>query len=376
MRIRASSLDSLLDCPGCRMPTEGYRYKSSNMLARLGTAVHEPLAAKIAGQPTGDLKNYAVKHDVSLKELEGLYYKALRLFGEVKEYFTDDLQTERYHEITPGLVTLTGHIDIIAYNPAYRMVVIGDHKTGFLDGDHAAQFKTYGLLGLDLYPQAEKALTIGLRVRDYERDQFTYTRAQLVDWYKTRVEPLATDTSVNVCSHCRFCERRGQCGAYADLVTQAGQMIVERPELVTPKKLYDGIKVLEKLIEQGRQWLTDEAYAAGGALEYDAKSELRLRSQVKPKVVFGLALPVLREHLSEAEIAECVTVKKGALKDAIYANQPTGSKGKAFEGVMSQLADAGALQEVIVTQLVKRKKEGTNEPDAIETSGGRIESDE
>lgn len=354
--IRASKLDQFLECPGSQGEPAGYELRTSNMLARLGSAVHEPLSIRIAGGDTDNLKNYAVKWDVPLKQLEKLFFDGLRLFGEVREFFTSDLQTEVYHEIQPGDVKLTGHKDVIGYNHAYRMAVVADHKTGFVDGLHLAQVKTYGMMALDLFPQAEKVLTILLGVRAYTRDQEVYTRKELNDWYHHRVNPLHNNRALNTNPLCRFCNLRGQCPAYAELVKQSAQIVLGNHEEVKPRALYDSIKHLEKLIKAARQYLVDQAHDNGHTLEYDDIYHLILESKAKQKILFGQALPILSQHLDSREIADLASISKGKLKQAIMDKHPTGQKGKAFDGVINELMAAGALQDIIYEQLVKRKK--------------------
>lgn len=354
--IRCSKLDQFLECPGSQGEPAGYELRTSNMLARLGSAVHEPLSLRIAGGDTEDLKHYAVKWDVPKKQLEKLFFDGIRLFGEVREFFSADLQTEVYHEIQPGKVKLTGHMDVLGYNPAYRMAVIADHKTGFVDGLHLAQVKGYGLLALDLFPKAEKVLTILLGVRAYTRDQEVYTRKDLTEWYQHRVDPLHDNRALNTNPLCRFCNLRGQCPAYAELVKQSAQIILGQHGEVRPRALYDSMKHLEKLIKAARQYLVDQAHDHEGALEYDDIYHLILESKAKQKVLFGQALPILSQHLDSREIADIASISKGKLKEAIMDKHPTGQKGKAFDGVINELMAAGALQDIIYEQLVKRKK--------------------
>jgi len=172
-------------CPASLQQPDGYTLSTENEASRLGTAVHDWLSDRLGGD-TKPFEHYATKHSVKSKEVEKLSLKAFRLWGEVSEYFPDP-QVEVYHELKLPDMTLTGHMDVSDYNAVHRMAVVLDYKTGFLDGDHEEQIKTYGLLALDLYPEAEKVFTIILNVRDYTRDQQVYTREALNEWYKTRV---------------------------------------------------------------------------------------------------------------------------------------------------------------------------------------------
>jgi len=264
MKIRASSMPLAVTCPASLQQPDGYTLSTENEASRLGTAVHDWLSDRLGGD-TKPFEHYAAKHSVKAKEVEKLSLKAFRLWGEVSEYFPDP-QVEVYHELKLPDMTLTGHMDVSDYHAVHRMAVVLDYKTGFLDGDHEEQIKTYGLLALDLYPEAEKVFTIILNVRDYTRDQQVYTREALNEWYKTRVvgriasaypavkhgwrniddaisdylkmsddeliligsaTPKITrlDPPYNPGSHCRFCNFRSQCQAYKDGVPDVTEIV-------------------------------------------------------------------------------------------------------------------------------------------------------
>lgn len=353
--IRGSKLDSVLACHGAQLSPQGYELRTHSTASRLGTATHEPLAKRIAGQHEGNLSDYAIKWDVSPKELERLFYKGIRLFNEVKEYFPNP-RTEVYHEIQPGKVRLTGHVDVLDYRADYNMVVVADHKTGWLDHAHIGQIKTYGLLGLDIYPQAEKVLGILLRVREEERDQEVWTRAQLNEWYATRVEPIDGDYSLNPNPMCMYCGLRGQCRGYEELIRKAGQLLAGKHEEPTPRELYDAYSSYKRLLEVAHGYLRDQAGVNGGVLEYDEVHELQLRSIIKSTVHFGQAMHVLPQHLAPGEIAALAKISKSALRTAIMEKYPSGEKGKAFAGVCTQLDEVGALIDKATTQLRKVKR--------------------
>lgn len=362
MIIRCSSLDRIIACPGSTEPTEDYTLQTSSALSRLGNAFHDLAALKIVGQPY-DIDLVAVKWGVSKKELEPLFWKGMRLFNEQREQFQTDLRTEVYYIGTYSddrPVCLTGHIDVLGVNNTYGMLVIGDHKSGFLDGMHDNQLRGYGYLALQNSPKHDKVMTIQFNVREFTYDRYVYTRKQLDEWYTNMVAPVYGNVAVNPGGHCRFCSRRGQCRAYDELVVKSKQHLSDHFEKATPKQLYDAVLSMEKLAEAARQYLHDEAYV-NGPLVYDDKYELMLRAQARNHINYGKALTILMEHMTPEEIASASSISQDAMKQIISDKHARGDKGRAIAGVYQQLSDAGALDSKITTQLVKRKRE--NEPD-------------
>ena len=330
-------------------------FNSHNYASRLGTAAHEWLADRLRKRDRY-FGIYATKHSVDAKELEKLSYKALRLYGEVEDQFPD-LQVEYYHSITVDGLTLTGHMDLLSPVPPQRLVVVGDHKTGYLDGDYDDQLKTYGLLALDIYPSAEKVLTIQLNVREYTYDRQVYTRDALQEWLNHRVLPLATTPpAYNPTYMCRFCGHRSYCPGYKATIEKAARILVGDHVGMTPRELYDAYLHFSKLVDETHQYIKDQVYAEGGTMEYDEKFNLSLDSQVLQEVVFTLALPVLQRHLSAEQIASITSVGKGDLETTVKAMHGKGNKGQAWAMVMQELEEAQALNQKINTVLRKRKK--------------------
>lgn len=343
-------------CPASLQQPDGYTLATENEASRLGTAVHDWLSDRLAKKDK-DFDYYATKHTVKVKEVEKLSLKAFRLWCEVAELFPNP-NVEVSHELTFKTLTLTGHMDVLSFNTAYKMVCVLDYKTGFLDGDHEEQIKTYGLLALDLFPQAEKVLAVILNVRDYTRDQQVYTRGALNSWLEERVVGRIIDDAgcYNSGPHCRFCNFRSHCIEYSAEIARSVDLI-NSGILVAPPAVYNSVLQIEKLCKLARLWLHDHVQDAGGSIPIDDKYVLKLSSTVEQEVIFGKALPVLRHHLNSDDIAGISSIGLGAMKDAIMANYGHGQKTKAVAGVMQELSEAGALQEKIKTQLVKRKRD-------------------
>jgi len=370
MKIRASSMPLAVTCPASLQQPDSYTLSTENEASRLGTAVHDWLSDRL-GADTKPFEHYAVKHSVKVKEVERLSLKAYRLWGEVSEYFPEP-KVEVYHELKLPDMTLTGHMDVSDYHAVHRMAVVLDYKTGFLDGDHEEQIKTYGLLALDLYPEAEKVFTIILNVRDYTRDQQVYTREALNEWYANRVVNRIhfMKGTYNPGSHCRFCNFRSQCQAYKDEITNAALVIQDNGQVaVAAPLLYNSVLHIEKLCERARDWLHCHVHEAGGTVPLDDKYNLTLRSQVTQEVIVGRALPVLRKHLSPSDIADTMSIGITKLKDKIMGVTGHGQKGKAWAGTLQELDEAQALNQVVKTQLVKRKKEDAIPHDARSPPG-------
>jgi len=143
------------------------------------------------------------------------------------------------------------------------------------------------------------------------------------------------------------------------VIQDNGQVAVAAP------LLYNSVLHIEKLCDRARDWLHCHVHEAGGTVPLDEKYNLTLRSQVTQEVIVGRALPVLRKHLSPSDIADTMSIGITKLKDKIMGVTGHGQKGKAWAGTLQELDEAQALNQVVKTQLVKRKKDDEPSHDSV-----------
>ena len=113
LNTRCSRLPLIAHCPASSVPP-AVRIETAGVEARLGTAVHEGLAAHVAGRPW-DAHRAALQHGVDVEELLALVFAGQDCWEKVRELFPDP-KTEAYMEWADpqsGLL-LTGHADVMS----------------------------------------------------------------------------------------------------------------------------------------------------------------------------------------------------------------------------------------------------------------------
>jgi hypothetical protein len=121
------------------------------------------------------------------------------------------------------------------------------------------------------------------------------------------------------------------------MVTERGAMRRE-----TLAGLYPMVQQLEDAIGNYRQAL--RLALADGPIEISDGREIRLQERTRSNIDARKAWPVLRQHMTDDEIAEALTVKKKAVEDAVKARAGKGMKGKAAAALIQELRDAGAVE--------------------------------
>lgn len=377
MKIRASRLPLAMTCPASNHP-EAYKLNADSHAARLGTAVHEWLATRIASpaelSALGDeaFEQLVVKYSldseesaagVSVNELRRLCLAAHRLWREVEHWFPSPAVEVSLEKDLDG-IELTGHVDCLSYVESTRTIHVNDHKTGFLDSDHGDQIRAYGLMALDRYPDADRVHTCLLRVRDFERDHETYTRAELLAWAERVRARLLVDADVyNPGRHCAFCPRRLTCAAFRDWMAWALSILIGSPVILEDwgtsqevAQVHAAKSSVDKLIKEATESLRSFVMAKGGRVDCGDGYELVIRSQVSQEITFAESYPLLSKLVPTENLNDVFKVRKGALHSIVKAGAGRGEKGSAVVDLMAQLEQLGALNDITRERMERRKK--------------------
>lgn len=345
-----------------------YTIDTDGPAARLGTAVHEWLAQKIATQTIGNDEHFetlAIKYNVKADDVRSLSLRAWKLWREIEQWFPSPI-VEGSLAKDLGPVKLTGHVDVMRYRPDTQTLFVNDHKTGWLDGDHSDQVKAYALMGLEQFPEASLVHTCIMRVRDFSTDFDQYSRDQLAAWSERVVDRLISDAEkYHPGRHCAFCPRRLTCEAYRDWIRWAmeiltGSTVVDlklatSPDPQTITDVYDAKSNLDHCIKEAADVLKTLAHTNQGTLKKTDGMQLQLIDQIQTSIMFRQAWPILQKLVDEDFYNDVFTVEKGNLHKLVKLGAGHGQKGKAVAELMEQLEEAGAITENKVTRLENRK---------------------
>lgn len=314
--------------------------------ASAGSAVHHIMAV---GIPTGDWlapAEAAALFGADADEVGRLSYWARQAWEQMKQHFPRP-QTEVPLHLVSGLgIELDGHVDVLSF--ADDEVRVLDFKSGRVDRSADDQLRGYAYLGLLSHPEATRAYSALIRVRDQTSDGHYYERAELEAWWTRTAGRLLERETYRPGRHCIGCQRRLACPATAALIERSMHILTtDRLDVnCTPTvvgRVYDAAKVLEQATELALDAVRLQVKAAGGTLVINDGRQLEIRSTNVAKIDARLGLPVLEDLLPKEQLAGCVTIGKGKVEKAVSANAPKGQKGKAIERALEMFAEAGAL---------------------------------
>jgi len=367
--LRCSSLPLFMRCAGS--VRGNVRINEWSEAADLGTAVHDALARHIKGLPV-DLPSVASLHGVDEGELRPLYHQGVKAWGELHPLGKSIAEAERELSalIAPDL-ELTGTADVLAKSwttgdwekggEGPMAVSVIDWKTGRRDSDHREQLLGYAALALLTYPDAVYAFGRIVWLRTDETEVYSLTREDLVLW-RERLISKARETDYRPGPHCQYCPRHHSCpahqdmqrGALAVMATHAGPAL-SLVELGSAEKLslYHKAKsvgalaatVLEEVRAHVRSF---------GPIEAEG-TKLQLIEETRRSLRPAEAWPVLQQYLSDAQLAECVTVSLTKAEDAAAKGQPRGEGGKRTLAMLADLNTANAIGTNTIQKLTERR---------------------
>jgi hypothetical protein len=397
---RCSSLPLLCSCPAAGVAPD-VRIQSNDDAARLGSAVHEAHAARLAGQDV-DFGDLAKRYLIDAEELGIL---ANWLWAQW-QHIANDFPDPRTEVAITGS-WLSGHVDLISLPGVYwdpetlvadsepteaRLV---DWKTGRTNTNYEPQLLGYAALLCETFPSIQEVYTVVMSIR-HDTDRRWWTKAQIESWGReTRLALQQTDR-YSPGDHCKYCPRTTTCPAIGAMLQQGAHMLMhaEPGELseADPHTLASMLSIsrnvrgrcedIEKAISARTQALIaaavakvtrkpDEEEEAFNARVKEASTYLRtgrgtalkLTTQQHKKIDYAAGLPVLEKHLLPGALAECCSVSKTKAEAAVRALVPRGQKKDAEESLMSELAAADAIRLHPVVRLEVVRVEADHLPD-------------
>lgn len=344
------------------------RINEWNEASDLGTAVHDALARYIKGLPV-DPASVASLHGVDEGELRPLYHQGVKAWGELHPLGKSVAEAERELSalITPD-IELTGTADVLARSwttgdweqggQGPMAVSVIDWKTGRRDSDHREQLMGYAALGLLNYPDAAYAFGRIVWLRSDETEVYSLTREGLVQW-RERLIDKAAETDYRPGPHCQYCPRHHSCPAHQEMQRGAlaviGGPTLDLAQLGPAEKLslYHKAKSVAALAST----VLEEVRAhvrSFGPIEA-AGTKLQLVEETRRSLRPAEAWPILQQYLSDAQLAECVTVSLTKAEDAAAKGQPRGEGGKRTRAMLADLNTANAIGTSTIQKLTERR---------------------
>lgn len=382
LNIRCSSLPQLAKCSAPPF-IDGPTIDGANVAAEIGTAVHEQLARMIGGYPIPDepFSTYSL-NEKQQDEAMVLYLTAKGIWHKhLAGLFPIGVEIEREYEWPDEAngLNLTGHVDIGGWHEAsVRHYCVVDLKTGRNeDEDQIEQLVGYAYLAAQ-HQGASVVTAIVFYARSGNWVKRTYTMEQLEDWYQrfpVRIARGAIKYSPG--QHCVWCPKYDSCSAqqamtrnvlhtfFADENCDAlAKKIDEWGEGASKPvaMLVEDLPVLSKAEESARRVLRNLLKTKGDLALPNGKI-LTIAEQKRVDIDARSAWPVLKQRLSEDDLAGVIRVSKGELETRVKKNALAGAKKSAFEQIMQELKDNGATSERVVEVMSQRKhREGDPEP--------------
>lgn len=326
----------------------------------LGTAAHDAAARMVMGIPV-DLEAIATLHGVDQGELGGLFVAASRAW---RGFRPEEGQATSHAEVPMSMlvgdVMVTGQADVVInYGPGDVIRVI-DWKSGRRDADHREQIMGYCALALEAYPQADGAMGTIAWLRTGEPEAYSMNRRDLVAW-KERLAVQVKDESFKVGTHCQYCPRKHTCPGREDM--QRGALAVITGTRAALLREMPPARQLE-IYRQAKQ-ITNIAYdvinevkaivTEGGPIE-GTDSTLALVEESRRSIDAMKAWPIMQRYLSDAEIAEAITIQVTSLTGAA-GGQSSRTRRQMFE----ELELAGAITTTPTKKLTEKRRK-RNEP--------------
>ena len=236
IHLRPSSMDRALACPASlAIPDGEVQVGGDDDLARLGTAYHAYIGEYVAsGSPVAP-KQLAEQHHVDEDDLSVLCHFGRECWSQIGGEFPNPLVEHEFIYVDEAAgVTIKGHPDIVSI--VGEQARIPDWKTGYNDGDHDEQLRSYGFLVCKEFPEIKTVLAAKVRIRDMEIDDVLFTRQELERWWVGAVERIKARDEYNPGIHCGYCPRGATCPGKQAVLKQSAAIISTQTGDMTPTR--------------------------------------------------------------------------------------------------------------------------------------------
>lgn len=390
IKLRCSELDQLFACPpSVLLEGDGVVRISGTRAgdaALLGSVCHEAagLCVKGEGYDLDAIVERTGLSEKSAQQVPLLVSYAIEAWEELSQYFPSPQHEASVEgqvwKIGDSESQLSGTIDLCSPAGADRAVFL-DWKSGYIDDGFHQQMAGYAHLLWEFMDRPDNISITGVVV--FLRHRYfriiKYTAEALRLWEQNLLRNVLTSDDYKPSSKCRFCELYAQCDARRLVVISTIDSIMgtstEKPDaqgwlerakvaltqLTEDSKLeseagevvHDMMfrtRLLQKVMDDVKALLR-ETIARVGPIPTGDGMALALRRVEVGKLDPVKAIPVLRNYLSETQIAKISTISKPKALDAYAAQHTRGKKTEARKMLEEQFSEAGAINIVVRHQL-------------------------
>lgn len=356
--LRASSVPRFMQCAGSQFLPH---VQSSGDAARLGTAAHVAASGMVQGDIV-NVEQIALLHDVPIDELQSLFW-AGKTIWDANETFFPNAQTEvTFKGFTvngkTATATVTGTADIVSA-PGDGTLRIADWKSGWREGMHAGQLKTYALLAYkasqghgddDRFAAApvEKVYAAIFWMRQREVEGQWYDKETLLEWEKMLAQQSDKGAAGELvvgegCTYCPVADcpaLRKQVAIFKD--TEAAFEVTSENVLT--------LHFLRTAVERrcgDLKSAIDHYTESAGPFETGDGRELAMVETEKKTVFTENAWPILAARFGEEKIQSLAKLSKADVETLAKETAERGQKGAAVVELLDELEAAGALEKSV-----------------------------
>lgn len=349
--IRCSSLPMLFKCARSLEEVD-IEIDSVSGPADLGTAVHKAMSSIVHGDRP-DIDMLALQFGVDKDELGRLVWYGRQAWSELKPSFPNP--QDEVEVSAEGV--LNGHIDLLSRTAGHARFL--DWKTGRKEeADYYAQMAGYALCIACQFPPVDFVTGTVVWLRSQSVETYAFNRRD-IDAFADRLQGLPNSEGFTYGEHCAHCRRSHECPALTamarrDVAIFSADDVMAQVEAATPRELVHirrRARALQSFADQLDESIR-RRIAATGPLDSGDGYQLALVEENGKREVDALkAWPVLQGHLSDEEMAECVTVSARKADDAVAKKAGRGQGSGAKRRLASDLEAAGAVTQTKVQKL-------------------------
>ena len=368
IKARCSKLPLIMSCSNAELnPDDLLAVETEFDAAETGTLIHR-LAEAYITDGSDDIDHYADR----LRMLDG-YERAQELFPNIQRVWAlaqkafQEPELEAYYkavlaETATHRFMITGHIDVSEIFDGVAYIL--DWKTGRVRDDHYHQMAGYAYL---VWTEAgcEDDYVIHCTVcyaDDGSLYKYSFTGKQLREWAKDVVDQLSRPRYVYN-KRCVYCPLSTKCEAYQSKVTTAVATVTGADAATMLRDMSDEdradalqkLKIVENAAKSFRTALKDDV-KANGPMDTGDGREFVIKTTKTRKLNTAKALPVLQEHLTDAEVFDCASLSVAKAEACVKKRAAKGTKVAAAAALGKGLRDAGAVFYTEQSRLECQKK--------------------
>lgn len=365
-QLRSSSLPLFMTCGNAVLNPEGLQSLeyAFDTASGVGTMIHAA-AEQLVNTGSYDLE--PLKQRLSAEDFDRagkLMRNFVSIWGEAKSIMTHP-KTEAFLEAdVAGLVTLTGHIDLLSMLQDRAYIL--DYKAGRQHEDHYQQMAGYAFLVWDRAgrPQKYSVDVSVVYLEDKSVHPYRFTAESLQSWQAEVATQIQT-VRYTVSRKCAGCPLQHACPAYRQFMASTASVFND--DMTVPQKsweqmdpaergqLMDRIYVIEKAIDRAKLGMRN-LVKQKGSVDIGGGKEMILIEEQNQFLDSRRSLPVLKERLPKGEIEKIMRLPLDEVLGAFAKRAAKGQKIKARQALLDELDAAGAVVRYGSTRMWRRPK--------------------